>query len=123
MSAAREIVALVTELERLVVAAEDLLVRRDWPALEVSARDQRRVTHALEKVMDATAGERPAQFERELSARIARIARRRADQLRRLEAFRDAVGARLATMAKAKAMRRAARPIGGPTPALINSLR
>jgi phosphoserine phosphatase len=123
MSAAREIVALVTELERLLVAAEDLLVKRDWPALERSVVDQRRVTHALEKAMEATAGERPADFERELRMRIARIARRRADQLRRLEAFRDAVGSRLATMAKAKAMRRAARPLGGPAPALINALR
>jgi phosphoserine phosphatase len=123
MSAAREIVALVTELERLVVAAEDLLVARDWKALEQSVLDQRRVTHGLEKAMTATAGERPADFERELRLRIARIARRRAEQLRRLEAFRDAVGSRLAVMAKAKAMRRAARPLGGPTPALINSLR
>jgi len=123
MSAAREIVALVTELEQVLVAAEALLVARDWPALERSVLDQRRLTHALEKAMEATAAERPPEFESELRLRIARIARRRADQLRRLEAFRDAVGSRLATMAKAKAMRRAARPIGGPTPALINSLR
>jgi len=123
MNAAREIVALVTELESLVVAAEDLLVVRDWARLERSVSDQRRVTHALEKAMTATAGQRPESFERELHARIARIARRRADQLARLEAFRDAVGSRLAVMAKAKAMRRAARPLGGPVPALINSLR
>jgi hypothetical protein len=123
MSAAREIVALVTELEQLLVAADDLLTERDWPALERSVANQRRVTHALEKAMAATSGRRPAQFERELRLRIEHIARRRADQLRRLEAFRDAVASRLAVMARAKAMRRAARPIGGPVPALINSLR
>jgi hypothetical protein len=123
MSAAREIVALVTELEQLLVDAEDLLVARDWPALERSVLDQRRTTHALEKAIHATAGQRPEPFEREMLMRIGRIERRRADQLRRLEAFRDAVGSRLETMAKAKAMRRAARPLGGPTPALINSLR
>jgi len=123
MSSAREIVALVTELEGLVVAAEELLVERDWAELERSVSDQRRVTHALEKAISATDGQRPDPFERELQMRIARIAHRRADQLRRLEAFRDAVGSRLSTMAKAKAMRRAARPLGGPVPALINSLR
>ena len=123
MSAAREIVALVTELEGLVVAAEELLIERDWSRLEQSVSDQRRVMHALEKAMSATAGERPEAFERELQMRVARIARRGADQLQRLEAFRDAVGSRLAVMAKAKAMRRAARPIDGPVPSLINSLR
>lgn len=123
MSAAREIVALVTELEGLVVAAEELLIERDWSRLEQSVSDQRRVMHALEKAMSATAGERPEAFERELQMRVARIARRGADQLQRLEAFRDAVGSRLVVMAKAKAMRRAARPIDGPVPSLINSLR
>ena len=123
MSAAREIVALVTELEGLVVAAEELLIERDWSRLEQSVSDQRRVMHALEKAMSATAGERPEAFERELQMRVARIARRGADQLQRLEAVRDAVGSRLAVMAKAKAMRRAARPIDGPVPSLINSLR
>ena len=123
MSAAREIVALVTELEGLVVAAEELLIERDWSQLERSVSDQRRVAHALEKAMSAPAGERPEAFERELQMRIARITRRGADQLQRLEAFRDAVGSRLVVMAKAKAMRRAARPIDGPVPSLINSLR
>ncbi len=123
MSAAREIVALVTELEQLLAAAEGLLANREWAALERSVADQRRVTHALEKAIAATSDLRPEPFDRELQLRLGHIARRRADQLRRLEAFRDAVASRLAVMARAKAMRRASRPLGGPVPALINSLR
>ncbi|MGB8265503.1 MAG: hypothetical protein WCE44_04215 [Candidatus Velthaea sp.] len=123
MDPAREIVLLVNELERLLVAAEDILVERDWPALERSVADQRRVMHALEKAISATDGSRPDAFDNELRMRITRSDQRRADQLRRLEAFRDALASRLGVMARAKAMRRAARPIGGPVPALINSLR
>jgi hypothetical protein len=117
------IVALVTELERATAAAEEALVAREWTQLELLLADQRRVTQAIANAVAATDGQRPARFNIELRRRLDVVDRRRADQLRRLKAFHDAVGSRLSVMARAKAMRRATQQPGGPQPALIDSRR
>jgi hypothetical protein len=116
-----QIVALVSELERCIVTAEDALVAREWPQLETLLAEQRRITHALSNAVLQSAGQRPSRFDAELRRRLDAVDRRRADQLRRLQAFHDAVGSRLSVMARAKTMRRAVSPNGRP--ALIDSLR
>jgi hypothetical protein len=117
------IVALVTELEHAIATAEEALVAREWTQLELLLADQRRVTQAIANAVAATDGQRPARFNIELRRRLDVVDRRRADQLRRLKAFHDAVGSRLSVMARAKAMRRATQQPGGPQPALIDSRR
>lgn len=117
-----QIVALVTELERCTNIAEDALVGRQWAELELLLAEQRRITHALANAVTQSTGERPGRFDAELRRRLDAVDRRRSDQLRRLQAFHDAVGSRLTVMARAKAMRRAAQPAGTHS-ALIDSLR
>jgi hypothetical protein len=120
---ARTIIGLVGELDALVSAAEDLLTRRAWAALEKSLADQRRITHAISNAMRLSAGERPERFDLELRARLRAIAARRSEQLRRLCAYRDSIGARLEVMTRAKAMRRAVRSPELYRPTLIDSTR
>jgi len=83
--------------------------------------EQRRITHAIAIDIAQSDGERPADFNLELRRRLQAIEMRRADQMRRLEAFHDAVGTRLAVMARAKAMRRATRDPQIDSPALLDS--
>lgn len=117
------IVELVNDLEASVRSAEDALIERAWPQLEELLADQRRLTHAIVNAVAMTSGERPEAFESELQRRLSGIEARRADQMRRLEAFHHAVGSRLAVMARAKAMRRATRPPELDRPALLDSMR
>jgi len=117
------IVALVAELEASIAVAEDALIAREWPQLELLLAEQRRVTHAIANAVALSDGQRPERFNSELRRRLDAVDRRRADQLRRLQAFHDAVGSRLAVMGRAKAMRRAAQTAAGVRPALIDSRR
>lgn len=115
------IVANVALLEKSLVRSEDLLVARAWSELEMQLAEQRRITHAIAIDIAQSDGERPADFNLELRRRLQAIEMRRADQMRRLEAFHDAVGTRLAVMARAKAMRRATRDPQIDSPALLDS--
>ncbi|GAC1403304.1 MAG: hypothetical protein NVSMB64_04780 [Candidatus Velthaea sp.] len=115
------IVAYVSELEASLEATEELLVARAWPELEMQLSDQRRITHAISNAVALSEDQRPASFELELKRRLQAIETRRADQLLRLQAFHDAVGSRLAVMARAKAMRRATGPPAIDRPALLDS--
>jgi len=114
---------LVTELEECTAQAEEALVARDWTQLDALLAEQRRVTHALANAVAVSDGERPERFNSELRRRLDSIDRRRADQMRRLQAFHDAVGSRLSVMARAKAMRRATYGTGVVKPALLDSRR
>ena len=115
------IVANVALLEKSLVRSEDLLVARAWSELEMQLAEQRRITHAIAIDIAQSDGERPADFNLELRRRLQAIEMRRADQMRRLEAFHDAVGTRLAVMARAKAMRRETRDPQIDSPALLDS--
>lgn len=119
-----EIVALVGELDASVVKAETFLLARDWEQLEILLADQRRLTHAIANGIALSNGQRPEAFDDELQRRLAAVQGRRADQMRRLEAFHHAIGSRLSVMARAKAMRRATRPVALlDRPALLDSMR
>lgn len=117
------IVTLVTDLDTSVRNAEEILIARDWAALEGVLAEQRRLTHAISNAIALTNGRRPDAFDIELQRRLTGIEGRRADQMRRLEAFHHAVGSRLSVMARAKAMRRAGRSAVVDRPALLDSLR
>jgi hypothetical protein len=118
----RQIVTLVGELEAMVASAESALVERDWDALGVVLADQRRITHAISNAVLRSNGERPEGFDRELNRRLKAIETKRADQMRRLEAFHAAVGQRLTVLARGKAMRRSIEPAPN-RPVLINTIQ
>jgi hypothetical protein len=123
MHPGRRIVVLVGELERSVADAETALIARDWQHLGELLTEQRRLTHAVANAVDETNGQRPDGFDQEFQRRLKAIELKRADQMRRLQAFNSAVGSRLAVMARAKTMRRTlANPDDRP-PILINTLK
>jgi hypothetical protein len=101
-----EIVVLMTEFERSVAAADDELVGRNWPQIDVLLSQQRQLTIALLRALEATRSERPVAFTNEVQRRAVAIFERRGDQLRRLIAFNHAVGSRLSVIARTRQMRR-----------------
>lgn len=117
------IVALVAELEGSVRDAEGLLIEREWERLDALLADQRRITHAISNAVTLSDGQRPDAFDRELGRRLRAIEERRADQMRRLRAFSEAVGSRLSVMARAKLMRKARSGDESPPPSLLDSFR
>lgn len=119
----RQIVALMNEFDASVSLAEEFLLARAWPELKAALADQRRLTHAVSNLVAASKGRRPEAFNEELRRRLRTIEEKRADQRRRLVAFRDAVGSRLTMLGRAKAMQRAVRSTDGPPPAIINAFR
>jgi hypothetical protein len=108
----REIVALVGELEELCARAERQLVALNWDDLQGTISDQRRVTQALINAIYATSGQRSDHFNKQLERHVLRIYAVRDNQLKRMQAFRDNVRARLRVIAKAK---QASRSFGGRT--------
>jgi hypothetical protein len=103
--AQREIVVLVGELEQLCAQAERQLMGLQWPDLNLTLADMRRVTQALVNVAHASAEERPEEFNKQFRRRMDRIYAIRGRQLERIVAYRDNVRGRLRVIAKAKQVR------------------
>jgi hypothetical protein len=103
---AAEIVETLAEFDRSVAAADVALIARDWPQIDALLATQHRLTHALLNALDETRDVRPPAFSVEVDRRIALIAERRADQLRRLIAFNHLVKQRLMVISRTREMRR-----------------
>lgn len=96
----RSAAEILDELERSCVEAQEALRARDWSAANAVWIRQRTMTHELEKSLEETPLPKPERAV--IDARIERIAKYRDAQLRSLKAFRDSIGAKLATMNKFK---------------------
>lgn len=108
--------AVLDELERACIEAERALREQRWRDCDVIWNRQRRLTHELELAMrELTKGS--AEHKLALK-RVARIAKYRDGQLKRLEAFHATIGRRLATLGRYRAY---AKTIGrGPRSRLLD---
>ena len=91
-------------------------MRRRWDDLETAIADSRRVMHAFRNAMDAAVAARDPAFDERVMRRLSHVAAIRQNQMSRLQQYHDAVGERLALMARWKhALRslgaRASRPV------------
>lgn len=104
------VLAEVTHLELLCNEMELALREVNFDRLNVALADARRTMHAFENAMDAAKKLRTEHFDAAVFARLRKIYDVRDGQQRRLELHRDALGDRLAGIARWKAY---ARSIGG----------
>ncbi len=94
----RRPVELIVALERECLAVDAAIAQRRWEVCEASWRAQRLLTHELDIAM-----REPTITPEENAAarkRIARLARYRDGQLKRLKAFNEACASRLANMGR-----------------------
>jgi hypothetical protein len=117
-----EIVHTLGELEASVAAAEDALLVRDWAKIDGLLSDQRRLTQALQNVLEESVDDRPQAFTDEVHRRVAGVVQRRADQLRRLTAFNYGLGQRLKLVSQSREMRRV-HTTDNSSPRIIDSLQ
>ena len=94
-------VELLVALERECLDVDKAIAKRQWDACEASWAKQRKLTHELDISLRET-GPRTDEENVAIDKRIARLAKYRDAQLKRLRAFNDAVATRLATMGKFK---------------------
>jgi hypothetical protein len=112
----RAAAAVLDELERACIDAERALREQRWRECDAIWNRQRRLTHELELALRALP-EGSADRKTALK-RIARIAKYRDGQLKRLEAFHATIGRRLATLGRYRAY---AKTIGsGPRARLLD---
>ena len=90
---------LIVALERECIEVDGAIARREWDACEASWTRQRRLTHELDIRMRETPPATPEEAAA-IENRIARLARYRDAQLKRLRAFNEACATRLATMGR-----------------------
>lgn len=104
------VLAEVTHLEQLCNEMELALREANFDRLNAALADTRRTMHAFENAMEAAKSVRGAQFDAAVVARLRKVYDVREGQQRRLEHHRDALGDRLAGIARWKEY---ARAIGG----------
>ena len=97
--------AVVTELRALEGAcaeAERALMQADWSAFDQAARDQRRLTHALQNAMFAAEAERTPEFDEKITRRLQSVYLVRENQIQRIRQYQERVSKRLSTISKWK---------------------
>jgi hypothetical protein len=94
----RAAAAVLDELERACVEAEEALREQRWRDCDAIWNRQRRLTHELELALNEVA-DGTAEYKLVVK-RIARVAKYRDGQLKRLEAFHTTIAKRLATLGK-----------------------
>jgi hypothetical protein len=102
------VVRTILALERSCLSADGALVEHRWKDVTAAFATQSRLTEELAELLKRTpelAPERDAK----VAQRIAGILVYREDQLRRLEAYRDEVGRRLASIGKVRELARTMR--------------
>ena len=112
----RAAAAVLDDLERACIDAERALREQRWRDCDAIWNRQRRLTHELELSLNVLA---PGSPEHKLALkRIARIAKYRDGQLKRLQAFHATIGRRLATLGRYRAY---AKTVGsGPRAKLLD---
>ena len=108
--------AVLDELERACIDAERALREQRWRDCDGIWNRQRRLTHELEVALREIV---PGSPEHKLALkRVARIAKYREGQLKRLQAFHVTIGRRLATLGRYRAY---AKTVGtGPRARLLD---
>lgn len=111
-------------IESLCGDLERALAARDWKAIAQGQADSRRWQHALTNAMDSSVSIRTPEFDATVVARVRRIYAFRADQLARVERYRETIRERLGTVVKFKAYAKSvgAKPRGSRL-ANLNQLR
>ena len=104
------VLAEVTHLELLCNEMELALRETNFERLNAALADARRTMHAFENAMEAAKSARDEHFDSAVFARLRKIYDVRDGQQRRLEHHRDAIGDRLAGIARWKEY---SRSIGG----------
>jgi hypothetical protein len=105
------IVGAILAFERSCLSAEAALVERRWKDVTAAFEAQTRLTEELAELFRRAPDLAPAR-DPKVAQRIRGILVYRADQLRRLEAYRDAVGRRLASIGKIRELSRTMRRHG-----------
>lgn len=100
----------VEQLEQLCNEMELALRETDFERLNVALADARRTMHAFENAMEAAANVRDEAFDAAVFARLRKVYAVRDEQQGRLKMHRNALGERLAGIAR---WREYARSIGG----------
>lgn len=94
----RAAAAVLDELEKACVEAETALREQRWRDCDAIWNRQRRLTHELEIAIEDVGNGTPEH--KLVLKRIARVAKYRDGQLKRLEAFHATIAKRLATLGK-----------------------
>jgi hypothetical protein len=110
---------IVTAIERSCAGAEEALRRCAWDELSGFAFEQRRLTHALEQAVERLP---PGSRIESVVARLREVERFRADQLHRLERYRDDVGERLKVISLWRSAARSLAPSEKEVPAVFDGL-
>lgn len=105
-----DVLSEVTQLEQLCNEMELALRETDFERLNVALADARRTMHAFENAMEAAENVRDEAFDAAVFARLRKVYAVREEQQGRLKMHRNAVGERLAGIAR---WREYARSIGG----------
>jgi hypothetical protein len=104
----RAAAAVLDELEQACVAVEKALREQRWSDCDPIWNRQRRLTHELELALRELV---PGSPERALAdKRVARVAKYRDGQLKRLRAFHAAIAKRLATLERYRAFAKTVQP-------------
>jgi len=111
---------LLAEFEEQCAQAEAALRAREWPKLEQSLFEQRRIRQGI--VNELAAAEMDVREVPDVFARLQAIFTFRNDQLRRLTAYRAQVSKQLQITRKWKDAARSARYGTGPAPRLISKV-
>ena len=90
------------ELERLVADNERQLMARNFKSFQANFADQRRVTHALEKSMEAAASVRTPEIDAPIFKRIRYIYAIRQNQMERLKQYQGGITDRLKLISRWK---------------------
>lgn len=115
--------AAVREMELLCGRAERALMLRRWEDLNETITDARRVTHALQNAMEDARDVRDAQFDEGIMRRIRYVGAIRENQMTRLQQYHDAVGQRLALVARWKSALKSLQHGRAPRLSALDSMR
>lgn len=102
----RAVGAEVDALEALCAGIERAMMAGRWEELGAALAESRRVQHALENAMHDAQSARTEGFDAEISQRLRRVFTIRENQMARLLQYRNAVGERLAAIARLKTVAR-----------------
>lgn len=102
------VIRTILALERSCLSAEGALVERRWKDVTEAFATQSRLTEELTELLER-APELAPERDAKVGQRIRGILIYRDDQLRRLEAYRDEVGRRLASIGKVRELARTMR--------------
>lgn len=100
-----EVARTIVALERSCLDADAALVERRWPDVDEAFRAQAALTAALARLF-VGAPETSPQNDPKVAQRLRGVLAYREDQLRRLRAYHDEVGARLDAIGKMNAFAR-----------------